>query len=377
MSMYQIEDLVEASVNQLCQVAIDPYQLWNDIHYLYEFQDQFDCSFTHFRVLQELLDCGFMIPLEPCEHPLYIQDKESFNRLVQEDFAYLPRPSGGYWCGVIEGKDGEKFVLNKLFCDYGSPLWQQLVESGRLSGETARPLLALNPYELVLRIVRQVSSGEDPFLFYHWYSLFPMLVELTENTGEISDEVKVELNDRLCRPEVFRALKEDAHMAPQEDDYLDEEFPGEWFAPYFKWCDTVDNDPEYLARQIMELFTKGDFRAAWELSAKGLQLSPDDAFFSLFWATSLVILQAREIIPFKLEDNRKAVRVFERFLEYRQDEAKVWNINFYLAMACLPAREFGAAEEAIAKVTDLFDQYPKLLDDYRDLEKKWREKTDS
>ena len=118
-------------------------------------------------------------------------------------------------------------------------------------------------------------------------------------------------------------------------------------------------------------------RAALELSAKGLQLSPDDAFFSLFWATSLVILQAREIIPFKLEDNRKAVRVFERFLEYRQDEAKVWNINFYLAMACLPAREFGAAEEAIAKVTDLFDQYPKLLDDYRDLEKKWREKTDS
>ena len=95
MSMYQIEDLVEASVNQLCQVAIDPYQLWNDIHYLYEFQDQFDCSFTHFRVLQELLDCGFMIPLEPCEHPLYIQDKESFNRLVQEDFAYLPGPSGG------------------------------------------------------------------------------------------------------------------------------------------------------------------------------------------------------------------------------------------------------------------------------------------
>ena len=46
-------------------------------------------------------------------------------------------------------------------------------------------------------------------------------------------------------------------------------------------------------------------------------------------------------------------------------------------MACLPAREFGAVEEAIAKVTDLFDQYPKLLDDYRDLEKKWREKTDS
>ena len=58
MSVYQIEDLVEASVHQLCQTVSDPYRLWNDIHDLYEFQDQFDCSFTHFRVLRELLDCG-------------------------------------------------------------------------------------------------------------------------------------------------------------------------------------------------------------------------------------------------------------------------------------------------------------------------------
>ena len=83
MSMYQMEDLVECSIRQLCATATDLHQLRSDIHYLYEFQNLFDYSFTHFRVLKELLDCGYILLLEPQQHPLYAAEREKFEKILQ------------------------------------------------------------------------------------------------------------------------------------------------------------------------------------------------------------------------------------------------------------------------------------------------------
>lgn len=372
MSMYQIEDLVECSVRQLCQVETDSYQLRNDIYYLYEFQNQFDCSFTHFRVLQELLDCGFMIPLNPEDHPC--REQEDFQRLTREDFDYTPGPAGGYWCGTIANADGESFELNKLFCDYGSPLWQVLVEEGKLSGEIARPLLPLDAYRLVSRVLRQVEVEKDPYLFIHWYAFFPMLADLGKSVGDADEGVKAELQAMLCRPEVFRALREEQRLAPEDGDFEEDGFEAEWFAPYFKWCEAMDNDPQQIYNQIAALFMKGDFKAAFELSKKGIQLQPEVVGFYLYWADSMILAQANEIIPFDAEENRKATRVLQESLIQLEGQVDPQNLYFYIAIGQLVAGEFDAAEATLSKITTLFEGSPALRDYYISLSEKWREK---
>lgn len=374
MSMYQIEDLVECSIAQLSTEADDPHRRRCDIHYLYEFQNQFDCSFTHFRVLHELLDCGYILLLDPQQHPLYDERREEFEEILRRDFGYTPGASGGYWCGTIENAKGEPVVLNKLCCDYGSPLWRQLVAEGRLSGEDARPLLPPDPYGLVLRILQRVSAEEDTYLFVNWYSFFPFLLDISGEKEEAAEETKAELRRVLCQPLVFLALEDEPFLIPEEDILEDDEAAKEWFAPYFEWDKKKDCDLETIFHRMVRAFTKNDYEKSLEWSQKGMKLEPESGVFYLYWAYSIIFLQATEARPFDEEEHRKAIIVLCHFEKEEAEIVPVESLNYCLAVGYLTIGDFAQAAVAAAKAASLLNEYPHLKAYYGHLERKWREK---
>lgn len=373
MSVHQIEDLVEISIHQLCSTSTDRQQLRSDIHYLYEFQEQFDCKFTHFRLLSELLDCGFILSLDLRQHPLYASRQEEFANLRQQDFNFTPGADGGYWCATIENATDQKFPLNKLCCDYGSPLWKQLVSEGRLSGEAATPLSPLNPYELVLRILRGVSPEEDPYLFINWYSFFPMLLQLDGEQAEAAEDVKSALLSLLCQPFLFLALEQDAFLAPEEE-YLDEEGTREWFAPYFQWQQNKDRDPDTLFYRTVEAFNRAHYSEALQLATQGLALDREYSGFYYYWAYSVIVIHTDEIEPFNSDKHDDAITILQYALPETTNAEERQGIQFYLAMALLRAGRFAEAEASAGEAAPLIEKVPLLHDYYQRAEQRWRGK---
>lgn len=371
MSMYQIEDLVEYSIRQLLSASTDRQQLRSDIHYLYEFQNQFDCSFTNFRLLSGLLDCGYILLLDPQEHPLYATKREEFEQMMQRNFDYTPGPEGGYWCGTVENAENEKVTLNKMCCDYGSPLWQQLVSKDRLSGEAATPLSPLNPYKLVLRIIRGLSPEEDPYLFTNWYSFFPMLLQMDVRQAEATEEVKNELRRLLCQPLVFLALEQDTFLAPEEE-YMEEDGPAnEWFTPYFKWQKTKDRDPETLFYRMVSAFNRGQYSEAQQLARQGISLDHDNGGFYYYWACTVVIIHNNETEPFDSSKHENAITILRYTLPQYTEPHEQQGVQFYLALALLRTGRLAEAEEAARAAALLMEQDPQLSDYYRQAQQKW------
>ena len=373
MSVHQIEDLVETSIYQLCSTSTDRQQLRSDIHYLYEFQNQFDCKFTHFRLLSELLDCGFILSLDLRQHPLYQSRQKEFKEISQQDFDFTPGPNGGYWCGTIENAAEQKFILNKLCCDYGSPLWKQLVNEGQLSGEAASPLSPLNPYELVLRILQGVSPEEDPYLFINWYSFFPVLLQLEGEQTEVTEDIKAALLSLLCQPPIFLALEKDPFLAPEEE-YLDEEESREWFAPYFQWQQNKDHDPDTLFYRTVDAFNRGNYSEALQLATQGIALDRKYSGFYYYWAYSVIIVHADEIEPFNSDKHEDAITILQYALPEITAADERQGIQFYLAVALLRAGRFAEAEESAREIASLLEKDPLLSDYYQRAEQKWRGK---
>lgn len=371
MSMYQIEDLVECSIRQLCATATDLHQLRSDIHYLYEFQNLFDCSFTHFRVLKELLDCGYILLLEPQQHPLYAAEREKFEKILQSDFDYTPGVSGGYWCGTIEDADSHQTVLNKLCCDYGSPLWEMLVSKGILPEEAARPLRPLNPYELVLRIIGSISPEEDPYLHTHWYSFLPFMIQMMENQTEATEEVKEEARQALCCTPVFMALEKEEWLTPEEEILEEEEETKAWFGPYFEWSKNKDKDPEYFFYTTFNAFTKGDYQTSLDWASKGVKIVPENGFFYLYWAFSMILLQANETTPFDAAELQKALYILEQMEEDVKEFIAPPNLNYYKAIGYVVAGKNEQASASIHKAAPLLEENLLLQTYYQGIEERW------
>src|SRR5690349_5808466 len=70
-SMFELESLVEDSVNTLDGSGIDPWELRSLYATMYEFEGRWDTSFTHLRNLDQLIAArfGYRFPLS--EHPDY------------------------------------------------------------------------------------------------------------------------------------------------------------------------------------------------------------------------------------------------------------------------------------------------------------------
>lgn len=168
MSMWEIEGLIEDSVRLVASTNKKNEEKRQLIHNLYLTQNQFDCSFTHFRLMPLLLDASYAKAIELEEYPSYQEHQAYFGELRQQDFAYIHKDITQPWSNENPVYAYWDKNTAKVYYDFSSPLWQQLEKTEKSAD--------LTPISLVQQIVELAHQKEDKALIYHW-SAFAIVYE--------------------------------------------------------------------------------------------------------------------------------------------------------------------------------------------------------
>ncbi|MGW2912366.1 hypothetical protein ACWC9X_18215 [Streptomyces asoensis] len=170
MSDHLIEDLVADSVRLLDghAGAQDP-RVRDRIAALYGFQDRFDCSFTHFRVIGILLRRGYTYRFPVSRHPDHADRSASFDALSGftglRTFDEEAPDFDGYDSWLEDGYVNPPF----LYCDAGTALWRRMVSAGELRGRDAAPLRPARLIDVVREVAVAAEQEGDRELVGLWY----------------------------------------------------------------------------------------------------------------------------------------------------------------------------------------------------------------
>ncbi|QSQ17405.1 hypothetical protein [Myxococcus landrumensis] len=177
MSMHEIEDMVEGAVRLLDQRAAPGDSApRSQFARLFAFQGDFDCSFTHFRVMDILLARRFTYQFDVADHPDHAARLEFFKGI--QKFTYLHEP-----LEADTGDDEEEpspvagyIEPPHLYCDAGSPLWRRMVEAGKLKGPDAEPPVPLLLADVAHDVMRTAEAKGDLDLIAMWFNLGPRIL---------------------------------------------------------------------------------------------------------------------------------------------------------------------------------------------------------
>lgn len=182
MSMHEFEDLVEMSVQSLDQAGEHSSEDLRDLFYnLYQFQASWDTSFTHFRVIDTLLEHKFVYQFEISQHPDYAEHETFFNGI--SDFSFINLKPQEEWHEQSNPTAGY-IKPPYLFFDAGSPLWQQFVEQGDLIGSDALPPKTIDTVDMVKEVIFSAKSQDDHELISLWYTALGLHVGLFSSEEE-------------------------------------------------------------------------------------------------------------------------------------------------------------------------------------------------
>lgn len=246
MSMHEIEDLVEQSIRAIDKSAMEKSAKRDTYFSLYNFQGQFDCSYTNFRVADILIKNEFTFFFDIESHPDYLINKEYFDSLDKSEMVTLE--GGGYYGDITRGA---RAPVYKLYFDAGTAIWEKFVEAGLITELGAVKPRGKNLY----RIMLEAGLVGNTELKAMWFIFMPYLEMLAEETEEA---VTLALKKLYHTKDVYIQAADG-----QYGNYLFEsvsqmrqsnfgEFSIEWFKPFYEW--EKDNSP--LDRKIANLQNK-------------------------------------------------------------------------------------------------------------------------
>ncbi|MEU5400749.1 hypothetical protein ABZ348_15825 [Streptomyces sp. NPDC005963] len=171
MSLHDIEDLVADSV-RLLDVHTEPgdprVRDWFAV--LYDFQNGYDCSFTHFRVMDALLRRGYTYRFPIDRHPDYGERAAYLDALSEftglRTFDEDAPDFEGYDSWLEDGYVEPPF----LYCDAGTELWRRMVAAGELRGPDATPPRRIPLIEAVREVAVAAEKEQDHELIGLWYA---------------------------------------------------------------------------------------------------------------------------------------------------------------------------------------------------------------
>ncbi|MFF3849307.1 hypothetical protein [Streptomyces sp. NPDC002328] len=171
MAEHEIEDLVADSVRVLdvrCGDGDPRVRDWFGV--LYGFQGGYDCSFTHFRVMDVLLRRGYTYRFPVDRHPDHAERAPYFDGLtgftVLRTFDEGAPDFDGYGSWLEDGYVQPPF----LYCDAGTALWRRMVDAGRLHGPDAVPLGRARLIDVVREVAVAAEKEGDRELIGQWYA---------------------------------------------------------------------------------------------------------------------------------------------------------------------------------------------------------------
>ena len=212
--MFELESLVEDSVNILHGSGADPWELRSQYATLYEFEGRWDTSFTHLRNLDQLLAARFVYRFPLSEHPDYQAHRDYFDGL--SEFAFLDLGDGG---------DGGYTEPPELYFDAGSPLWRRMVELGRLAGRDAEPPRDLALTAVGLRVATLAEQRGDRELIAQWYRLLAIELDVEADPAELARDPTLTALRAMVRRTDALSLPMFGSLLSDPDPKTLEEFP--------------------------------------------------------------------------------------------------------------------------------------------------------
>ena len=171
MSMHEIEDLVADSIRVLdAHAAPGDRRVRDRFATLYGFQSGYDCSFTHFRVMDVLLRRGYTYRFPVDRHPehagrrAYFDALAGFTGLRQFDEDAPDFAGSESW--LEDGYVDPPF----LYCDAGTDLWRRMVAAGELRGPDAEPPRRVPLIDVVREVAVVAEKEGDGELIGMWYA---------------------------------------------------------------------------------------------------------------------------------------------------------------------------------------------------------------
>ncbi|HEY1200466.1 MAG TPA: hypothetical protein VGE79_05775 [Niastella sp.] len=156
MSMWEIEALIENSINLVGKTEETNEKKIKLIGNLYALQKRFDCSFTNFRVMDVLLKTGYTKTIPYTAYPDYPGNEAFFEELIQKDhIEYIYRDIKEDWSEENEMVAYWEKESRLIYIDYGSPLRK---DEGTVE--------IMNVFELGLCLVREAHKLNNKELIY-------------------------------------------------------------------------------------------------------------------------------------------------------------------------------------------------------------------
>lgn len=188
--MWEIEALMENTVRLIDKSEFIASKKRNLIWNTYHLQNQFDCSFTHFRLMDLLIKNEYVQQYDISDFPMTSAYPNLFNELSNKDFEWIHENPNEKWSeNNLEIAYWDK-KSNKIFVDYGSKFYTKYKEEN---------IEEYEPLRLAYLIIKEGSKQKDKSIIYNWTAFminyllawFPT----TKLLNELKDEYVIDIKN--------------------------------------------------------------------------------------------------------------------------------------------------------------------------------------
>ena len=161
MSMYEIEDLMEKTVRLIDKSDFKPNEKRNFIWNTYDLQNQFDCSFTHFRLMDILIKNEYVQLYDVEDFPLAKAYPDYFAELPNKEFDYINKNPLEEWSETNQEIAYWDREYNKIFADFGSEFYT--INENDICQK-------YEPFDFGLFVIKEGRKQNTKSIVYHWTS---------------------------------------------------------------------------------------------------------------------------------------------------------------------------------------------------------------
>lgn len=374
MSMHEIEELVEKSIRRLAGAGISDTLLRNFCHNLFSFQSRFDTGFTHLRVFNILLKCGYLYLFGLDAHPSYAAQKQAFDALVKDNglFVYEDVNAGYnrgrgklscYWLETryLDDDDYDKTEpLNKLCCVAGSDVWRYFVARGDISGERAIPPDVMSSPVLATALAEWAITAGDASLLIDWYMASTLFFYEVENEPEAFQKMCDVFLSEKCFAVMLSHHRSQQLFTEKDDDDTDDVRLSNWFRSFRDWAALQGSDTSGFANPLENALVE---KGAW-IALRNTFDVESDLMVCLFYET------LRSIIAEKFGDGGKEacntlLDAMQQYVSlntvFCEEDAKLQIIGIHHLYVAMVHHHMGDKQQVSERLWKLQGLFPKTV----------------
>ena len=163
--MWEIEALMENTIKLIDKSSASPSEKRKLIRNTYDLQNEFDCSFTHFRVMDILLKNQYVQQYDIDDFPMTNNYPSYFNELSNKDFEWIRNNPTLKWSKENISVAYWDKKSNKIYADFGSKYY---------SNKQTESISKIEPIQFGIVIMEEALRQNEKSSIYDWTSFITL-----------------------------------------------------------------------------------------------------------------------------------------------------------------------------------------------------------